>query len=402
MRALRFLLCAGLLAASAASFAATFSADEIRVALVTDLTGTYADIGGQGAVIAAEMAIADMGGKVGGKPIKLIVADVQDETHSALDTVQRLVDEQGVDVVAESAGSNAALSIQRLARERGTVALHIGAAAASLTGEDCSPTGVHWAYDSAALARATVGALSEQGGDSWFLLSSDDASGRQLEGDARVVVAAAGGTVAGVARYPAGTADVANQLRQARNSRARVVALANAGGDAIRAIRQAYELGLAEDGQSLAGLLVFVSDVRRLGLYVAGGLKFSTGFYWDLDPQTRAWSQRFRQRSGTMPTMVQAGVYSALTHYFKAVAAAGTDAGRPVVDKMKALPVQDFFARNGRVRRDGRMVHDMYLVEVKKPSESGDAWDYYRVLKVIPGEQAFRPLEEGRCPFVGR
>jgi branched-chain amino acid transport system substrate-binding protein len=292
------------------------------------------------------------------------------------------------------------LPIQKFARDNNIVTLHSGAASASLTSEDCSPTGVHWAYDTISLARGTAQAIMDQGGGSWFFITADYAFGHQLEQDTRTVVEARGGKVVGTARHAFKSADFSSQLMQAQASGAKVVALANAGGDTRNAVRQAYEFGVIQGGQSLAGMLLFITDIRQLGLYVTGGLKLTTGFYWNYDQQTRQWSERFYQRAGAMPTMVQASVYSSLMHYFKAIEATGTDEPKTVIAKMRELPVNDFFARNGKLRADGRMVHDMYLVEVKKASESTAAWDYFKVLKVIPGGQAFRPMEEGNCPHV--
>jgi branched-chain amino acid transport system substrate-binding protein len=400
MKILRTLLYAGVLSTYAGISQAAISDGEVRVALLTDMRGIYADVAGQGAVIAAEMAIEDFGGKVAGKPIKLIVADHESNGDIAARQAQKLYKDQNVDAFAEMVSSSTALPIQRFAREKGIVTLHSGAAAASLTSEDCSPTGVHWAYDTISLARGTAQAMVEQGGDSWFFLTADYAFGHQLEGDTRAVVEKLGRKVNGSAKHPFKGTDFSSYLLEAQASGAKVVALANAGGDTLNAIRQAYEFGIMQGGQSLAGLLIFISDIRHLGLYVAGGLKLTTGFYWNFDDATRQWSQRFYQRAGAMPTMVQASVYSSLMHYFKSIEATGTDEGKAVVNKMKELPVEDFFARNGKVRRDGRMVHDMYLVEVKKPSESSGAWDYLKVLKIIPGDKAFRPMEEGNCAFV--
>ena len=400
MKLKRALLSAGILFASAGLSQAAISDGEVRVGLLTDMRGVYKDVAGQGAVIAAEMAIEDFGGKAGGKPIKLIIGDHESNGEVAMRLAEKFYQEQKVDVFAEMVSSGTALPIQRFARDNGIVTLHSGAAAASLTSEDCSPTGVHWAYDTISLARGTAQAMMDQGGDSWFFLTADYAFGHQLEGDTRAVVEARQGKVFGSAKHPFKGTDFTPYLLEAQASNAKVVALANAGGDTLTAIRQAYEFGLMQGGQSLAGLLIFITDIRHLGLYVAGGLKLTTGFYWDFDEQTRAWSDRFYQRAGTRPTMVQASVYSSLMHYFKAIDETGTDQGKAVVDKMKEMPVNDFFARNGKIRRDGRMVHDMYLVEVKRPSESKGAWDYLKVLKIIPGEQAFRPMAEGKCAFV--
>ncbi|HEX5513837.1 MAG TPA: ABC transporter substrate-binding protein [Gammaproteobacteria bacterium] len=400
MKRLWALLCVGLLAGYGGLARAAISDGEVRIALLTDMRGIYSSVAGEGAVIAAEMAISDFGGKIRGKPIKLIVADHKSNGEVALRLAQELYREQKVDAFAEMVSSTTALPIQKFARDNNIVTLHSGAASASLTSEDCSPTGVHWAYDTISLARGTAQAIMDQGGGSWFFITADYAFGHQLEQDTRTVVEARGGKVVGTARHAFKSADFSSQLMQAQASGAKVVALANAGGDTLNAVRQAYEFGVIQGGQSLAGLLLFITDIRQLGLYVTGGLKLTTGFYWNYDQQTRQWSERFYQRAGAMPTMVQASVYSSLMHYFKAIEATGTDEPKTVIAKMRQMPVNDFFARNGKLRADGRMVHDMYLVEVKKASESTAAWDYFKVLKVIPGEQAFRPMEEGNCPHV--
>ncbi|KAB7628221.1 ABC transporter substrate-binding protein [Alkalilimnicola sp. S0819] len=398
-------VCSTVLAAAtllcATSAAAQLSDNEVRVGLLTDLHGIYSDIAGQGAVIAAEMAIEDFREqypKLGAK-VRLIVRDHQSDGKVAARLGRKLV-EEGVDVFAEMVSSSTALPLQKIAHEHNVVALHSGAASSDLTGKHCSPLGVHWAYDTYALAGGTGQAMVREGKDRWFFLTADYAFGHSLERDTGAVVESAGGAVLGAVRHPFKGDDFGPYLRQARASGAQVVALANAGGDTMNAVRQAYELGLAHTGQDLAALLMFITDVRRLGLYVAGGLKLTTGFYWNYDEQTRAWSERFYARAGAMPTMVQASVYSSLMHYLKAVQALGSDDGRAVVAKMKELPVSDFFSRNAYLRADGRMIHDMYLVEVKKPSESQRAWDYLKVIAVTPGEDAFRPMEEGGCPHI--
>jgi len=389
-----------ILASGSTAALANFSDNEVRIALMTDMSSIYSHVAGQGAVTAAELAIEDMGGKVAGKKLKLIVADHKSDHELAERLAQQLVNEHNVDVFAEMISSNTALAVQRFARDRGIVTLHTGSAASSLTSEECSPTGIHWTYDSVALARGTARAIMEQGGDSWFFLVADYAFGHRMVEDTRPVIEAGGGRVVGSATHPFKGSNFSSVLLQAQESGAKILAMANAGGDTRNMIKQAYELGILQGEQSLVGLVIFLSDIRQLGLYVAGGLKLTTGFYWNLNEDSRAWARRYYQRTGAMPTMVQAGVYSSLMHYFKAIAETGTDHGKTVVDKMKTMPVNDFFARNGVIRADGRMVHDMYLVEVKKPSESNEMWDYYKVLKAIPGEQAFLPLRESKCPYL--
>jgi branched-chain amino acid transport system substrate-binding protein len=379
-----------------------FTDNEVRVAVMTDLTGIYSDWGGQGMAVAAEMAIEDAGGSVAGKKIRLYVSDDRLDAKVALAEAERLRSEEHVDVIAGFVASNVALPVQAWAREHGVVTLVSGAASSDLTNKACSATGAHWTYDTYALANGSVNALVGDGADRWFFITADYAFGHILEAQAAAAVRANGRQVVGQVRAPYQGWDFSPQLRQAQQSGATMIALASAGVDTQRTIRQAYELGLSEHGQQVVGLLVFLTDIRSLGLYATQGLRFTTGFYWDYDDATRAWSQRYYQRTGAMPTMAQAGVYSSLSHYFKSIAAAGTDEGKAVVEKMKQLPVNDFFARNGVVRTDGRMVHDMYLVEVKRPSESKRAWDYLKVVKVIPGEAAFQPLSDSECPLVNQ
>jgi branched-chain amino acid transport system substrate-binding protein len=306
----------------------------------------------------------------------------------------------GVDVIVDVPTSSVALAVQEITRETNRVFLISGAATTDLTGPACSPTSVHWTYDTYALAVGTGQAVVEEGGDTWFFLTADYAFGHSLEENTARVVEENGGTVLGTIRHPLATADFSSYLLQAQASGAKVIGLANAGTDTTNAIQQANEFGIVQAGQQLAGLLLFISDIDALGLEVAQGLVLTTGFYWDMDEQTREWSGRFFERHGAMPTMVHAGVYSSVMHYLRAIEAAGTDEAQAVVAQMKETPVEDFFARNGTIRPDGRMVHDMYLVEVKRPDESEGRWDYYTILRTIPGDQAYRPMAEGGCPLV--
>jgi branched-chain amino acid transport system substrate-binding protein len=299
--------------------------------------------------------------------------------------------------------SSVALAIQEITKNKNRVHLNSGAATSDLTGPKCSPTGIHWTYDTYALANGTGATIVKEGGDTWFFITADYAFGHALERDTTTAIQAAGGKVVGSVRTPfPGTTDFSSFLLQAQGSGAKVVGLANAGGDTINSIKQAGEFGLTTSGQKLAGLLVFITDVHSLGLKVAQGLTITTGFYWDLNDETRAWSKRFAERhNGRMPTMNQAGVYSAALHYFKAIDAAKTDEAKAVVAKMKEMPVNDFFAKNGKIRADGRMVHTMYLAQVKKPEESKGPWDYYKIVKEIPGDEAFRPMDaKYGCPLV--
>jgi branched-chain amino acid transport system substrate-binding protein len=303
-------------------------------------------------------------------------------------------------MITDLVTSSTALAVQEVAREKKRIDIVVTAGTSDLTGKFCSPTGIHYAYDTYALAKGTGGASVATGGDSWFFVTADYAFGHALERDTSEFVKQAGGKVAGNVNVPMGTTDFSSFLLQAQGSKAKVIGLANAGQDTINSIKQAVEFGITKGGQKLAGLLVFDSDVHALGLAVAQGLVLTTGFYWDRTDETRAFGKRFYAKMNAMPTMAQAGVYSAIMHYLKAIDAAGTDDAMTVMAKMRALPVNDFFAKDGRIREDGRMVHDLYLVEVKSPAESKYPWDYFKVLKTIPGDQAFRPLADGGCPYL--
>ncbi len=391
--------CGAMALIAAAPLVADYSDDAVRIGLMTDLSAIYSDVAGQGALIAAEMAVDDWGGEIDGVPLEIIAVDHQSDGDVAEREARRLIDEEGVDVFAELVSSSTALPVQAMARDEGVVVLTSGAASSALTGEECSPTGFHWAYDTYALAAGTAQAVVEEGGVSWFFMTADYSFGHALEQDSADFVKAAGGEVLGAARHEFQGSDFTSELLEAEVSGADVIGLANAGGDTINAVRQAYELGLTAD-QQLVGLLLFLTEVRDLGLYVANGLQLTTGFYWDLDDETREWSERFRDRHGFAPTMVQASVYSSLMHYFQAVKAAGTDDGPAVAEELRGTEVNDFFARNGYVREDGRLVHDMYLMEVKAATDSRGSWDYLELVRVIPGEEAYRPLADGGCPYV--
>ena len=380
--------------------AAGYSNDEIRIGVMTDLNGIYADWGGQGIVTAAEMAVEDMGGSVNGVPIKILVRDDQLNADHAVAEATKLKNEHHVDMITGSTGSNVALPLQAFARKNNIVTLTSGAASTDLTNSDCSPYGVHWTYDTYALSQGSVQAILGPGHSKWYFVTADYSFGHILESQAAAAVKRAGGAVLGNALAPYKGNNFMPQLQEAFNSGAQVIALANAGEDTQRTIRQGYELSSDGSQHEMVGLLMFLTDIRKLGLYVTHGLKFTTGFYWNRNAETRAWSERFNKRDGAMPTMAQAGTYSAVFHYLKAIEKAGTDDPRTVVDTMKKMPVNDFFAKNGHIRPDGRMVHDMYLVEVKDPSQSKRAWDYLQVLKTIPGNNAFRPISETECPYL--
>lgn len=375
----------------------------VRIGVLTDMSSLFSDIGGQGSVIATRMAIEDFGGSVLGRPIELVSADHQNKPDVAANKAREWFDTQKVSVIVDLLPSGVALSVADVARQKNKLVLVSGGGTTRLTNENCSPNTVHYAYDTYALASNTVSALMKQGRDSWFFLTVDYALGQSLEKDASDTVRAANGRVVGAVRHPTNSPDLSSYLLQAQASNAKVIALADAGGDTINAIKQANEFGLLKSGkQTLAGLHVFISDVHSIGLQQAQGMLLTTGFYWDRDDETRKWSRRFFERHKRMPTMVHAGVYSSVMHYLKAIQAAGTDDTQAVMGRMRSMPINDFFARNGRIREDGRMVHDMLLVEVKKPSESKSPWDYYHVKSVIPGEQAFLPLSKSVCALVKR
>ena len=373
------------------------SGNVVKIGVLTDISSIYADIGGLGSVEAARMAIADFGGSVNGKKIELVSADHHNKPDLGAAIANQWFGNDGVDAIADVATSNVALAIQEVAHNRNKVLLISGAAASDLTGRACSPTSVHWTYDTVALANGTGGAVVRSGGDTWFFITADYAFGYDLERDTAKVIQQSGGWVLGSVRAPLMTADFSPFLSQAQASKAKVIGLANAGGDTDNSIKQAAKLGIVERGQKLAGLLLFISDVHRLGLQTAHGLQLTSAFYWDQNDQTRAWSKRFFDRMKREPTMVQAGVYGSIMHYLAAVKAAGTTDGPTVVKQMKATPVNDFMTKNGKIREDGTLVRDMYLFEVKNPSESKGPWDYYKQLAVLPGEQAFNPLGPNEC-----
>jgi branched-chain amino acid transport system substrate-binding protein len=345
------------------------------------------------------MALEDIGGKILGKPVEIITGDHQNKADLGSAIARRWFDVDGVSAIAELTNSAVALTVQQIAKEQGKITLATGPATTRLTNEDCSPTGFHWAFDTYSQAVGTARAIVAEGGKSWFLLVADYAFGHQMASDLTKVVKTSGGTVLGEVRHPLNTSDFSSFLLRAQSSKAQIIGLASAGADTINSVKQAAEYRIAAGGQKLAGLVVVISDVHALSLTTANGLVFTTAFYWDRDEPSRAWSKRFFEKTGRMPGMVQAGTYSAVLHYLKAVQAAGTSDGKAVANKIRELPVDDFFAK-GWVREDGRMVHDMYLVEVKSPSESRATWDYYKILRRIPAEEAAQPLSESKCSLV--
>ena len=381
---------------------AEMSGNVVKIGVMNDMSGLYADITGPGSVLAARMAVEDFGGKVAGAPIEVVSADHQNKPDVGSNIARQWIDRDGLDVIVDVPTSSVALAVNEVVREKNKVFLVSGAAASDLTGPKCAPTTVHWTYDTWALAHGTGSAVVKSGGDTWFFLTADYAFGHALERDTSEVVKQSGGKVLGAVRHPLNTADFSSFLLQAQSSKAKVIGLANAGGDTINSIKQAAEFGIVKSGQKLAGLLVFISDIHSLGLRTAQGLQLTESFYWDLNDQTRAWSKRFAAKhDGKMPSMVQAGVYAAVTHYLKALAALKQDTdGKAVVDKMKALPTDDPLFGKGTIRADGRKIHPTYLFEVKSPDQTKGAWDYYKLLHTIPANEAFRPLDQGGCPLV--
>ncbi|MCA6126330.1 ABC transporter substrate-binding protein [Bradyrhizobium sp. WSM 1704] len=371
----------------------------VRLGVLTDMSSLYADNGGQGSVVAAQMAVDDFKGKVLGRPIEIVAGDHQNKADIGSVVARRWLENENVEAILDVPNSAVALAVQGITRDKKKLFLATGAATSRLTGDECSPTGIHWTYDTYALSQGTTKAISRLGAKTWFFLSADYSLGLQLEADSRKVIDATGGKVVGAVKHSINTPDFSSFLLQAQASKADVIALADAGGDFINAVKQAGEFGVTRR-QKLAGLIVFIADIHSLGLQSAQGLMLSSAFYWDLNDETRAWSKRFIERTKKVPTMIHAGTYGAVMHYLKAVEAAGTLDGPTVAARMRELPVNDFMTRNGRIRQDGRLVRDMYLFRVKSPAESKYQFDYYELLATIPGEEAFKPMEDGGCPFL--
>jgi branched-chain amino acid transport system substrate-binding protein len=379
---------------------AQVSDDVVKIGVLSDMSGVTSDSTGPGSVVAARMAAEDFGGGVLGKRIEIIVADHQNKPDIGSNIARQWLETQQVDVISDVPTSSVALAVQNLARERNRIFLNSSAGSSDLSGSACSPTGVHWTYDTYSLANGTASALVGRGDDTWYFITADYAFGHALERDASQAVTRNGGKVVGTVRYPMGMADFSSPLLQAQASRSKVIGLASPVGDAATATKQASEFGIQAQGQKLVGLLIDVVDLRAVGLQTAQGLLLTIAFYWDRDEETRAFARRFLDRHGRMPTQFQAGVYSGIMHYLKAVQAAGTDEAKAVVAKMREMPVNDFFAKGGKLREDGRMVHDMYLMQVKTPGESKGEWDLLKLIETIPGDRAFRPLDAGGCPLV--
>ncbi|KUY57592.1 ABC transporter substrate-binding protein [Burkholderia sp. RF2-non_BP3] len=385
------------LAVATAAFTAgtAHAADSVKIGFVTDMSGLYADIDGQGGLEAIRMAVADFGGKVLGKPIEVVYADHQNKADIAASKAREWMDRGGLDLLVGGTNSGTALAMAKLAAEKKKVYINIGAGADTLTNEECTPYTVHYAYDTMALAKGTGSAVVKQGGKSWFFLTADYAFGKALEKNTSDVVKANGGQVLGAVRHPLSASDFSSFLLQAQSSKAQILGLANAGGDTINAIKAAKEFGITKT-MKLAGLLMFINDVHSLGLETTQGLVLTDSWYWNRDAASRQWAQRYFGKMKKMPSSLQAADYSSVTTYLKAVQAAGTTDSDKVMAELKKMKINDFYAK-GFIRQDGSMIHDMYLMEVKKPSESKEPWDYYKVLATIPGDQAFGTKQESRC-----
>jgi branched-chain amino acid transport system substrate-binding protein len=381
---------------------AQYTDDTIKIGVMNDMSGTYSDLSGQGSVLAARMAVEDFGAAAKGMKVQIIGADHQNKPDVGSNVARSWIDTDKVDVIVDVPTSSVALAVNEIVRDKNKVFLVSGAGASDLTGAKCTPNTIHWTYDTWALANGTGQALVKTGGDSWFFLTANYAFGLALERDTAAVVQKNGGKVLGQARHPFPSNDFASFLLQAQSSKAKVIGLANAGADTTNAIKQAAEFGITRGGQSLAALLAFITDVHSLGLQTAQGLVMTEAWYWDMNDANREFAKRIAPRNkGVHPTMVHAGVYSAVTHYLKAVEALKSDDdGRAIVAKMKEMPTDDPLFGKGKVREDGRKIHPMYLFEVKKPAESKAPWDYYKLRATIPENEAFRPLAEGGCPLV--
>jgi branched-chain amino acid transport system substrate-binding protein len=389
----------GLAFGMSAASAQKLSGDKIVIGFVTDMSSLYSDIDGPGGVEAIRMAIADMQKEFPGKKIELVFADHQNKADIASAKVREWIDQGGADVIIGGTNSSTALASAKIAGEKKTPYISVGAASSRLTNEDCTPYTVHYAYDTIALANGTGNAVVKSGGKSWFFLTADYAFGHSLEKDTGDVVKGSGGTVVGAVRHPLSASDFSSFLLQAQNSKAQILGLANAGGDTINSIKAANEFGITKN-MKLAGLLMFINDIHSLGLPTTQGMYLTDGWYWNQTPESRAWARRFFDKMKRMPSMLQAGDYSAVAQYLTAVKAAGTDNGDAVMAQLKKQKINDMFAKGGYIRPDGRMVHEMYLMQVKTPAESKEPWDYFKVVQTIPGEQAYLPLAQSKCALV--
>lgn len=394
------LLVAATMALAVGMAQAEISDGVVKIGVLTDLSGAYSDLAGPGSVLAARMAVEDFVAAKKGIKVEVVSADHQHKPDVGSNIVRQWYDVDKVDLVLDVPTSSVVLAVNEITRQKGKALIVTTGGTSDLTGKACSPNSIHWTYDTWALANGTGSAIVKTGGDSWFFLTADYAFGHALERDTEAVVLKKGGKVNGKVRHPFPTADFSSFLLQAQASKAKIIGLANAGADTINAIKQGAEFGIVKGGQQFAGLLVFLTDVHSLGLEKAQGLLFTESFYWDLNDKTRAWSKRFNEKHKRMPTMAHAGVYSAVSHYLKAIEALKSDDGTKVIAKMKQMPTDDPLFGKGRIREDGRKLHPMYLFEVKKPSESKGEWDYYKLRATIPAEEAFRPEKDGGCSLI--
>ncbi|HZJ94118.1 MAG TPA: ABC transporter substrate-binding protein [Thiopseudomonas sp.] len=396
-KTISLIVAAGLLSSTAQ---AAISDNEVRIGYLADMSGTYRDLSGPGGLEALKMAVEDFGGQVNGKKIVIYNADDLNKPDVGANTVRQWIDEKNVDVITGMVATSVVMAVNKIVEQENKLALISASASSSLTNEHCSPNHMHWTYDTYALSNGTAHAVLEEGGKDWFILAADYAFGLSLEADITKVVESGGGKVVGSVRHPFPSNDFSSYILQAQGSGAEVVALANAGADMVNALQTASQFGLTQSGQKLAGMVVFLNDVHSMGLDVTQGLMLTTGWYWDMNDETREWSQRYYDRVGRMPSMTHAGVYSSTLHYLNAVQETDSDDAQVVRAKMIETPINDMFAKNGKLREDGRMVHDMYLAQVKTPAESTSEWDLYKILRTIPGDQAYRSLAESQCKLI--
>jgi branched-chain amino acid transport system substrate-binding protein len=374
--------------------------EPVKLGVLDDMSGPYAENSGQGNVLAVRMAIKDFGGTMFDKPIELVSGDLQNKVDIGMAVARKWFDIEHVDAILGMGSSGVAIAVQGLALEKNKITLSTTPATTELTGKACSPNSVHWVYDTYSLAKGAASAVVRQGGKSWYFITADYAFGHALEANAAYFVKALGGTVLGAVRHPTGSADFSSFLLQAQNSRAQIIGVANAGADTIGVLKQGTEFGITQGGQKMVGLLMQVTEIHTLGLDATRGLQFVEAFYWDQNDETRAFSKRFWQEYGQPPTQVQAGTYSAAMHYLKAVQAVGNKDTKSIMAKMRETPINDFMTKNGKIREDGRVIRDMYLLETKTKEESKGEWDLMKIVATIPGEDAFRPLSESECPLV--
>lgn len=378
------------------------TSNPVNIGVLTDMSGLYSAIGGRGSVVAAQMAVEDFGGEIFGRPIKVLSADHLNKPDIAASRVRQWVDRDGVVMVTDVLGSATGIAVQHLLAEKNFIVMNTGTATSAITNKECSPYSTHWSYDTQAIAGSSAAAILSEQGDTWFFITADYAFGHTLQADATKVLLKGGGKVVGTLRHPLNDGDFSSYVLQAQASGAKVIVLANTGGDATNAIRQAKEFGVIEAGQKVVPLLIFDTDIKSLGLDVVKGVKYTTGFYWDFDDRTREWSKRFFAKHKTQASMVQAATYSATMNYLKAASAVGSFDRDKIMAKLRETPIDDMFARNAVLREDGLLVHDMYMAQVKTPSESKGEWDIAKVIKVIPGKEAFAPISESGCPYLKR